>query len=204
MRRVDLVDRFVRLRTKRFCLGALPPDVLGHVATFLADADLQSLVHALVGCDPDLQCRAHVDAVPVEMRAAWVDVRVMRDLDVALRALTDKCMYLARDCNSALAVLDWSPYTRRRIDPVAEYCWSAQAPHARVSLNRAAMRRAVLRSHRTRRPYAQVAVYMCLRWNGRVVVKTAQPMHFTTLPLIPHFVSSPCGPPAWAPAPRVA
>lgn len=173
-------------------LAVLPPDLVAHVAGYLDAASMSRLVAALAGYAPTVQRRAHVLAVPIELRAAWVYHTLMCDGEAFLHNLADKCLYLARDYSAALVFFDWSPFSDERPRPVAEYYWSAKPPHARVELHRPRLHQALLRSCRHQRPQAQVAVYVCLRWHGRTALQT-RPAHLTWYPLCPLFLAPAIG-----------
>lgn len=125
-----LLERYSRMRQRRFALPALPDDVLELIVSHLGAQDVLNLASALCGGSLRLDDSAHavragLERLPLCMRRTWYDFRVLDDFELYVRTVIGDCaFFMARDALSIVLVADWSPFSRRPIEVLAEYAWT--------------------------------------------------------------------------------
>ena len=143
-------------------LMRLPDDILHVICSYLDGSSLCALLEADCGYALDAFRNADALIVPHPLRSAWHMHHAMRAVQALLHDIADVALYHAR-CNTRIvAYADWSPFTPRIPQALAEYEWRMSPfpyPRANVVLHEGEMHAAIVRAFRSRRFGMHVTLY---------------------------------------------
>lgn len=186
MGRWERLERYARWRRGRLPLDELPHDLLAHVMSFLDGDDVSNLIEVVVGVKPQIDVPAHVHRVPIEVRPQWLFREVYARAEAFLKAMSDVCLFHAKEHTHVCIFFDWSPFAVKKLKPVAQFRWVPwRTPRAHMTIHTEALHAHIHASCKARRPEAHVAVHTCLTWNRRAILHP-KPILQTQCPLVPH------------------
>ena len=144
--------------------------------------DVRHLLEALVGVRPSLWNAAHLQAIPIEVRAAFVVRASLHELETHLRALADTALFYCRDCHEVIVLADWSAFSKTPPTAIMRVRWtSTMQRDVKISHTHAlfwsAMRRSV--------PVVRLTLHSVLHWHHRHVFNK-DPLAVQTHTLFPH------------------
>lgn len=167
-------------------LVELPDDVIAHVARFLAHEDLCALLQAVLGHSPSMWSREGLVAVPVGMRSEWLAHSILNEFRDFLHSLSPWGLFHSRECMVVCAMINWSPFSNRPPDVIAEYSWKHGPPRPNVVIHDRVLHACMLWCVRQRLPQVCVTLHSLLRWDGQTIL-CPTPMHRTHHTLFPYF-----------------
>lgn len=177
------LECYARFKRRRFALTSLPGDLMLAVVRHIVDYDdLRHLLEALVGFRPSLWNATHLQAIPIEVRAAFVVRASLHEFETHLRALAESALYHCRDCHEVIVLADWSAFSKTVPTPILRVRWTStmqrdvQISHIHT-LFWSAMRRSV--------PVVRLTLHSVLHWQQRHVFNK-DPLATHTHTLFPH------------------
>lgn len=126
------VEAFARHRG-RLHLHNLPCDVLMIIAVeHLSPTDNLNLVAAFAGRPLNWYDKLYLQHVPECLRPVWIVNLCWLRMQDLIGLLSDEAFWLANVHTTLHAHVDWSPFCDRPFEPIAEYKWQSEKPHAKV------------------------------------------------------------------------
>lgn len=172
------LERYARWR-RNMRWHTLPDDIVTLVLRHLTNADVCALVAAVAG-DP----RADPHAVPEPMRPAWVRCEVCRAFTAFVKDhVADEVLHDTRDPYTSTAmILDWSCFSNREPNVVAEFSWRRKRACIRVHEERLMWE---ARTHLQRGlSVVRATLHRVVDWNGSRILNP-EPVEAIEYVLIP-------------------